>query len=104
LDAGPGDYRCDKEFGGSAELEQPRDGVGGKDASFIVLNTNPLVDIKNTAQIADVYLKGHKVDQRDDQEDLLVEDYYPAGESDDSSNRLRDDGDRSLSESVRRRL
>jgi imidazolonepropionase-like amidohydrolase len=35
----------------------------GKDASFIVLNANPLVEIKNTAQIADVYLKGHKVDR-----------------------------------------
>jgi imidazolonepropionase-like amidohydrolase len=36
----------------------------GKDASFVVLNANPLDDIKNTAKIADVYLKGHKVDRQ----------------------------------------
>lgn len=36
----------------------------GKDASFIVLNANPLDDIKNTSKIADVYLKGHKVDRQ----------------------------------------
>jgi len=35
----------------------------GKDASFIVLNASPLDDIKNTAKIAAVYLKGHKVDR-----------------------------------------
>jgi len=35
----------------------------GKDASFVVLNANPLDDIKNTAKIAAVYLKGHKVDR-----------------------------------------
>jgi imidazolonepropionase-like amidohydrolase len=35
----------------------------GKDASFIVLNANPLDDVKNTARIADVYIKGHKVDR-----------------------------------------
>jgi imidazolonepropionase-like amidohydrolase len=35
----------------------------GKDASFLVLNANPLDDIKNTAKIADVYIKGHKVDR-----------------------------------------
>jgi imidazolonepropionase-like amidohydrolase len=35
----------------------------GKDASFVVLNANPLDDIKNTSRIADVYIKGHKVDR-----------------------------------------
>jgi len=37
--------------------------AAGKDASFLVLNANPLDDIKNTARIADVYIKGHKVDR-----------------------------------------
>jgi len=35
----------------------------GKDASFIVLNANPLDNIQNTVKIADIYLKGHKVDR-----------------------------------------
>jgi imidazolonepropionase-like amidohydrolase len=35
----------------------------GKEASFLVLNANPLDDIKNTARIADVYIKGHRVDR-----------------------------------------
>jgi imidazolonepropionase-like amidohydrolase len=35
----------------------------GKTASFIVLNANPLDDIKNTRRIADVYLHGHRVDR-----------------------------------------
>ena len=35
----------------------------GKDASFVVLNANPLEDIRNTRRIADVYLRGHKVDR-----------------------------------------
>jgi imidazolonepropionase-like amidohydrolase len=35
----------------------------GKDASFLVLNANPLDDIKNSSRIADVYIKGHKVDR-----------------------------------------
>ena len=37
--------------------------AAGKDASFIVLNANPLDDIKNSVKIADVYIKGHKVDR-----------------------------------------
>ena len=35
----------------------------GKDADFIVLNANPLDDIKNTRQIANVYLKGSRLDR-----------------------------------------
>lgn len=35
----------------------------GKRASFIVLDANPLVDIKNTRTIADVYLDGVKLDR-----------------------------------------
>jgi len=30
----------------------------GKTADFLVLNANPLEDIKNTRKIADVYLRG----------------------------------------------
>jgi len=37
--------------------------AAGKEASFLVLNANPLEDIKNTARIAEVYIKGHKVDR-----------------------------------------
>ncbi len=44
-----------------------RDDVGmvaaGKSADFIVLDANPLVDINNTRRIADVYLRGARVDR-----------------------------------------
>ena len=35
----------------------------GKSASFDVLNANPLDDIKNTAKIADVYIRGKRLDR-----------------------------------------
>jgi imidazolonepropionase-like amidohydrolase len=35
----------------------------GKTASFVVLNANPLDDIRNTRQITDVYLTGRRVDR-----------------------------------------
>ena len=35
----------------------------GKSADFVVLDANPLDDITNTRRIADVYLRGHKVDR-----------------------------------------
>jgi imidazolonepropionase-like amidohydrolase len=35
----------------------------GRKADFIVLNANPLDDIKNTRQISAVYLGGAKVDR-----------------------------------------
>jgi imidazolonepropionase-like amidohydrolase len=35
----------------------------GKRASFIVLDANPLDDIRNTRQIADVYLDGVRFDR-----------------------------------------
>ncbi|MEQ1884923.1 MAG: amidohydrolase family protein [Bryobacteraceae bacterium] len=35
----------------------------GKSATFDVLNANPLDDIKNTSKIADVYIRGKKVDR-----------------------------------------
>jgi imidazolonepropionase-like amidohydrolase len=37
--------------------------AAGKSADFIVLNANPLDDIKNTRQIADVYMRGNKLDR-----------------------------------------
>ena len=37
--------------------------AAGKSADFIVLNANPLEDINNTRRIADVYLRGTKVDR-----------------------------------------
>jgi imidazolonepropionase-like amidohydrolase len=37
--------------------------ASGKSADFIVLDANPLEDIKNTRRIADVYLRGVKVDR-----------------------------------------
>jgi imidazolonepropionase-like amidohydrolase len=37
--------------------------AAGKRASFIVLNANPLVNIRNTRTIADVYLDGVKFDR-----------------------------------------
>lgn len=35
----------------------------GRSADFIVLDANPLDDITNTRRIADVYLRGHRVDR-----------------------------------------
>jgi imidazolonepropionase-like amidohydrolase len=35
----------------------------GKSADFVVLNANPLEDIRNTRQIADVYLRGVRLDR-----------------------------------------
>ena len=37
--------------------------AAGKMADFIVLNANPLADIKNTRQIANVYLRGARLDR-----------------------------------------
>ena len=37
--------------------------AAGKSADFIVLDANPLDDIKNTRRIADVYLRGARVDR-----------------------------------------
>jgi imidazolonepropionase-like amidohydrolase len=37
--------------------------AAGKSADFIVLDANPLEDIRNTRRIADVYLRGAKVDR-----------------------------------------
>ena len=37
----------------------------GKSASFVVLDANPLDDIRNTRRIAAVYLKGMKVERPD---------------------------------------
>jgi imidazolonepropionase-like amidohydrolase len=37
--------------------------AAGKRASFIVLNANPLENIRNTRTIADVYLDGVKFDR-----------------------------------------
>jgi imidazolonepropionase-like amidohydrolase len=35
----------------------------GKNASFVVLDANPLADIANTRQISRVYLRGAEVDR-----------------------------------------
>ena len=35
----------------------------GKSASFVVLEANPLEDINNTRRIADVYLRGDRIDR-----------------------------------------
>ncbi|PYS28860.1 MAG: hypothetical protein DMG11_11280 [Acidobacteria bacterium] len=37
--------------------------AAGKSADFLVLDANPLDDIKNTRRIADVYLRGTTVDR-----------------------------------------
>ena len=37
--------------------------AAGKSADFIVLDANPLDDIRNTRRIADVYLRGAQVDR-----------------------------------------
>jgi imidazolonepropionase-like amidohydrolase len=36
----------------------------GKSADFVVLDANPLDDITNTRRIADVYLRGEKVNRQ----------------------------------------
>jgi len=38
--------------------------AAGKSADFLVLNANPLDDIRNTRQIARVYLRGQLVDRQ----------------------------------------
>jgi imidazolonepropionase-like amidohydrolase len=38
--------------------------AAGKEASFMVLNANPLDDISNTRKIASVYLRGKEVDRK----------------------------------------
>ena len=48
----------------------------GKSADFVVLEANPLDDIANTRQIADVYLRGVAVDR----ESLSAEWLENAGE------------------------
>jgi imidazolonepropionase-like amidohydrolase len=35
----------------------------GKSADFVTLDANPLDDITNTRRIADVYLRGERVDR-----------------------------------------
>ena len=37
--------------------------AAGKSADFIVLDANPLDDITNTRRIADVYIRGQRVDR-----------------------------------------
>ena len=37
--------------------------ASGKSADFVVLDANPLDDIKNTRKIADVYIRGARVDR-----------------------------------------
>jgi len=37
--------------------------AAGKSADFVVLDANPLDDIKNTRRISQVYLRGHRVDR-----------------------------------------
>ena len=37
--------------------------AAGKSADFVVLDANPLDDITNTRRIADVYLRGTKIDR-----------------------------------------
>ena len=37
--------------------------AAGKAADFIVLDANPLDDIRNTRKISDVYLRGKKLDR-----------------------------------------
>lgn len=46
----------------------------GKRADFLVLNANPLEDIKHTRQISAVYLKGRKLDR-----DAMLARWKPAG-------------------------
>jgi imidazolonepropionase-like amidohydrolase len=37
--------------------------AAGKSADFVVLDANPLDDIRNTARISQVYLRGYEVDR-----------------------------------------
>jgi imidazolonepropionase-like amidohydrolase len=37
--------------------------AAGKSADFVVLDANPLDDITNTRRIADVYLRGERIDR-----------------------------------------
>ena len=39
--------------------------ASGKSADFVVLDANPLDDITNTRAIADVYLRGERVDREE---------------------------------------
>ena len=48
----------------------------GKTADFVVLNANPLDDIRNTRDIASVYLHGAKLDR-----DVLLASWKKAGAS-----------------------
>lgn len=50
--------------------------AAGKRADFLVLNANPLDDIKNTRQIASVYLKGARLDR-----DAMLARWKPASTS-----------------------
>ena len=50
----------------AAELMQIADAgtiAPGNSADFVVLDANPLDDIKNTRRIRDVYLRGERVDR-----------------------------------------
>jgi imidazolonepropionase-like amidohydrolase len=46
------------------QLDQLGTIAAGKSADFIVLNANPLDDIMNTRRIADVYLRGRRIDRK----------------------------------------
>ena len=46
----------------------------GKAADFVILDANPLEDIRNTRQIHDVYLRGERVDREGLRERWTLED------------------------------